>query len=67
MAEFIMRMFTPSKSDGSGMVSPQSAPKAPKKPEPERSGIAKAKTASKFGGGLAEDEAKIAKKKLLGA
>ena len=71
MASFIQRWFTPSKSDGSGMVSPQpSRPSpAPKRPEPEISGVAKAKTVTRFGGGVGkriEDEAKTAKKKLLG-
>ena len=68
MANFIVRMFTPSDSDQSGMVGSQAAKAQAKRREVEQSGVAKAKTVTRIGGlkGKEKDEAKTAKKTLLG-
>jgi len=66
------RMFTPSNSDGSGMVAPQAPPGGPSPVAiADRKAKAKKKTQTKFAGdaqGLntLNEEAKLAKKALLG-
>jgi len=68
MAEFIARMFTPSNSDGSGMVSPSPGP-APAAPKPKKAAEkgAIAKTRSRFGGiAKKRKEEESTKKTLLG-
>lgn len=69
MANFIMRMFTPSNSDNSGMVAPQ-ATRKPGAPKATAEGLKKKKTQTRYGGATAlasaKTEADTAKKMLLG-
>lgn len=73
MAEFFMRMFTPSKSDQSGMVEPKSTPAKKKVIAPGQAGVPKKKTQTRFAGAFAgtglnmfKDQADTVKKALLG-
>ena len=73
MANVIARWFTPSDSDRSGMVGDRNstARNVQKKKEAERTGVAKARTQTKYAGAALgaqykKDEADTAKKMLLG-
>lgn len=65
MAEFIARMFTPPKKDAPRQQAAPSRAAGPK-PAAAQSGVAKKKTVSRVAPRREEDEARTARKTLLG-
>ena len=66
MAEFIGRWFTGSNSDGSGMVPTGKAGPKPSAPKKKEDPVTRRKTRSRIAPSRSQDEAKVARKTLLG-